>query len=62
MLPAPTQAQAREAVADLTAQAKLAGFWVDRAENKNSYAIFAISDKPLTVEEPEQQCCHPAID
>jgi hypothetical protein len=33
----------------LTAKAKLAGLWVDRAENLNGN--YAISDKPLTDEE-----------
>jgi hypothetical protein len=35
--------------AALTAKAKLAGLWVDRAENLNGN--YAISDKPLTDEE-----------
>ena len=38
------------AVAALTAKAKLAGLWVDRAENLNGN--YAISDKPLS----EQEC------
>jgi hypothetical protein len=33
----------------LTAKAKLAGLWVDRAENLNGN--YAISDKPLTEQE-----------
>jgi hypothetical protein len=37
------------AVAALTAKAKLAGLWVDRAENLNGN--YAISDKPLTEQE-----------
>jgi hypothetical protein len=37
------------AVAALTAKAKLAGLWVERAENLNGN--YAISDKPLTDEE-----------
>jgi hypothetical protein len=37
------------AVAALTAKAKLAGLWVDRAENINGN--YAISDKPLTEQE-----------
>jgi phage terminase small subunit len=36
-------------VSALTAQAKLAGLWVDRAENINGN--YAISDKPLTEQE-----------
>jgi hypothetical protein len=37
------------AVAALTAKAKLAGLWVDRAENINGN--YAISDKPLSEQE-----------
>jgi hypothetical protein len=37
------------AVAALTAKAKLAGLWVDRAENLNGNC--AISDKPLSEQE-----------
>ena len=37
------------AVAALTAKAKLAGLWVDRAENLNGN--YAISDKPLSEQE-----------
>ena len=36
-------------VSALTAQAKLAGLWVDRAENLNGN--YAISDKPLSEQE-----------
>jgi hypothetical protein len=36
-------------VSALTAQAKLAGLWVDRAENINGN--YAISDKPLSEQE-----------
>ena len=37
------------AMTGLTAIAKLAGLWVDRAENLNGN--YAISDKPLTEQE-----------
>jgi hypothetical protein len=37
----------------LTAIAKLAGLWVDRAENINGN--YAISDKPLTEQEWAEQ-------
>ena len=41
------------AVAALTAKAKLAGLWVDRAENINGH--YGISDKPLSEREWEDQ-------
>jgi hypothetical protein len=40
-------------VSALTAQAKLAGLWVDRAENINGH--YGISDKPLSEREWEDQ-------
>ena len=39
------------AVSALTLKAKLAGFHIDRSENLNMNANYAISDKPLTEEE-----------
>ena len=36
------------AVTALTAKAKLAGFWVDRSENKNENVNYAISDEPMS--------------
>ena len=54
--------QISAAVAALIAKAKLAGFWVERAENKNSNAIYAISDQPLTTEEWEEKFCRPTIE
>jgi hypothetical protein len=44
------------AVAALTAKAKLAGLWVDRAENLNGN--YAISDKPLTEQEWVEKHVH----
>jgi hypothetical protein len=49
-------------VSALTAMAKLAGLWVDRAENINGN--YAISDKPLSEQEWAEQhtsgnCCGP---
>jgi hypothetical protein len=41
------------AVSALVAQAKLAGLWVDRAENINGH--YGISDKPLSEREWEDQ-------
>jgi phage terminase small subunit len=46
---AKTDKQHGAVVSALTAVAKLAGLWVDRAENLNGN--YAISDKPLTDEE-----------
>ena len=43
------------AVAALTAKAKLAGFWVDRSENKNENTHYAISDEPMSAEEWAKQ-------
>jgi hypothetical protein len=40
-------------VSALTAMAKLAGLWVDRAENINGN--YAISDKPLSEQEWAEQ-------
>jgi len=39
------------AVQALTAKAKLAGFWIERAVNENVNANYAISDQPPTSEE-----------
>jgi hypothetical protein len=33
-----------------TANAKLAGLWVERSVNGNTNAVYAISDKPMTME------------
>jgi phage terminase small subunit len=45
------------AVAALTVKAKLAGLWVDKAENKARNVIYHIADHPLTQDEWAQKCC-----
>ena len=39
------------AIAALIAKAKLAGRWVDRAEQRNTNVQYIVSDKPMTEEE-----------
>jgi hypothetical protein len=39
------------AVLALTAKAKLAGLWAERSVNGNTNAVYAIRDKPMTMEE-----------
>jgi phage terminase small subunit len=39
------------AISALTAKAKLAGLWVERAQNENHNVIYAITDVPLTEDE-----------
>jgi hypothetical protein len=50
------------AISALVAKAKLSGFWVDRAENKNSNVVYAISDRELTEEEWTEKYCRPSED
>jgi hypothetical protein len=45
------------AVAALTVKAKLAGLWVDKAENKANNVVYHIADKPMTMDEWEQKWC-----
>jgi hypothetical protein len=52
--------QISAAVAALTAQAKLAGFWVDRSENRGSHVVWTISDQPMSNEEWKAKYCKPA--
>jgi hypothetical protein len=44
------------AIAALIAKAKLAGRWVDRAEQRNTNVNYVVSDKPMTEEEWVAQC------
>ena len=39
------------AIAALIAKAKLAGRWIDRAEQRNTNVVYTVSDKPMTEEE-----------
>jgi hypothetical protein len=50
------------AVSALTVKAKLAGFWDDRAEDKNSNVRYQISDRPMTEEEWFEKYCRPSED
>jgi hypothetical protein len=43
------------AIAALIAKAKLAGRWVDRAEQRNTNVVYAVSDKPMSEEEWTQR-------
>ena len=45
------------AVAALTVKAKLAGLWVDKAENKANNVVYHIADKPMTMDEWAQKWC-----
>jgi hypothetical protein len=45
------------AVAALTVKAKLAGLWVDKAENKANNVVYHIADHPLTQDEWAQKWC-----
>ena len=47
------------AVAALTVKAKLAGLWVDKAENKANNVVYHIADHPLTEDEWAQKYCSP---
>ena len=47
------------AVAALAMKAKLAGLWVDKAENKANNVVYHIADHPLTMGEWEAKCCSP---
>ena len=47
------------AVAALTVKAKLAGLWVDKAENKATNVVYHIADKPMTMDEWAQKYCSP---
>jgi hypothetical protein len=44
------------AIAALIAKAKLAGRWIDRAEQRNTNVVYTISDKPMTEEEWIAEC------
>ena len=44
------------AIAALIAKAKLAGRWVERAEQKNTNVQYIVSDKPMREEEWAAQC------
>jgi hypothetical protein len=46
-------------VAALTVKAKLAGLWVDKAENKANNVVYHIADKPMTMDEWAQKYCSP---
>jgi hypothetical protein len=43
------------AIAALIAKAKLAGRWVDRAEQRNTNVVYAVSNKPMSEEEWTQR-------
>ena len=45
------------AVAALTVKAKLAGLWVDKAENKANNVVYHIADHPLTQDEWAAKYC-----
>jgi hypothetical protein len=45
------------AIAALIAKSKLAGRWIDRAEQRNTNVVYAVSDKPMSDEEWEHQFC-----
>ena len=45
------------AVAALTVKAKLAGLWIDKAENKANNVVYHIADKPMTMDEWAQKWC-----
>jgi hypothetical protein len=47
------------AVAALTVKAKMAGLWVDKAENKANNVVYHISDKPMTMDERAAKYCSP---
>ena len=47
------------AVAALTVKAKLAGLWIDKAENKANNVVYHIADHPLTQDEWEAKYCSP---
>ena len=44
------------AIAALIAKAKLAGRWVERAEQKNTNVNYIVSDQPMTEEEWAERC------
>ena len=44
------------AIAALIAKAKLAGRWIDRAEQRNTNVVYAVSDKPMTEGEWIAEC------
>jgi hypothetical protein len=45
------------AVAALIVKTKLAGLWVDKAENKANNVVYYIADKPMTMDEWAQKWC-----
>jgi hypothetical protein len=47
------------AVAALTVKAKLAGLWVDKAENNANNVVYHIADHPLTQDEWAAKYCSP---
>ena len=47
------------AVAALTVKAKLAGLWVDKAENNANNVVYHIADHPLTMDEWSEKWCSP---
>jgi phage terminase small subunit len=53
--------QISAAVAALTAKAKLAGFWVDKAESTNTNYVVSAEPEP-TREEWETEFCRPAVE
>jgi hypothetical protein len=50
------------AVAALTVKAKLAGLWIDKAENKANNVVYHIADHPLTMDEWAAKYCSPGED
>jgi hypothetical protein len=50
------------AVAALTVKAKLAGLWLDKAENKANNVVYHIADHPLTMDEWAAKYCSPGED
>jgi site-specific recombinase XerD len=47
------------AVAALTVKAKLAGLWIDKAENNANNVVYHIADHPLTMDEWAAKYCSP---
>jgi hypothetical protein len=47
------------AVAALTVKAKLAGLWIDKAENNANNVVYHIADHPLTPDEWAAKYCSP---
>jgi phage terminase small subunit len=53
---APKAGQYSAAIAALVAKAKLAGRWMERAEQRNTNVNYVVSDQPMTEEEWVAKC------